>query len=294
MRGDSSSSAAGLVRKVASQLLHEPVEQVAGAEAVAGGDRRSARRGRARAARPPVARPPAGRSCWRRRSPAGPERRRRSASSASPGPRPLRASTTSRITSASSIAARACAWTARASSSVVGEVDAAGVDQVEAEPVPLALERPAVAGHARLGVGDRLAAAGQPVDQRALARRSGSRPPPPPGGGSARAPMAGSRRPPSGDPPLPRQRGDPLDDLIEREVRWCRCSTASSAARSGAVPPAPGRARPGLAIARSTSSTGSPVSPARRRARSSRRAVRKTLSGESGLTTVPMSRPSAT
>jgi hypothetical protein len=38
----------------------------------------------------------------------------------------------------------------------------------------------------------------------------------------------------------------------------------------------------------------SPVCAARRRARSSAEAVRKIFSGASGLTTVPMSRPSAT
>ncbi len=50
-----------------------------------------------------------------------------------------------------------------------GEVNPAGVDQVEAHAVPLALERLAVARHARLLVDDRLAAADEPVDQGRLA-----------------------------------------------------------------------------------------------------------------------------
>ena len=49
------------------------------------------------------------------------------------------------------------------------EVDAAGVDQLEAHAVPLALERLAVAGDARLLVDDGLAPADQAVDQRRLA-----------------------------------------------------------------------------------------------------------------------------
>jgi hypothetical protein len=40
--------------------------------------------------------------------------------------------------------------------------------------------------------------------------------------------------------------------------------------------------------------TSSPLSAARRRARSASDAVRNTFRGELGLTTVPMSRPSAT
>src|SRR5690606_14696494 len=50
-----------------------------------------------------------------------------------------------------------------------GEVDAAGVHEVEADPVPLALDRLAVAGHPGLVVDDGLAAAGEPVDERRLA-----------------------------------------------------------------------------------------------------------------------------
>ena len=50
------------------------------------------------------------------------------------------------------------------------QVDAAGIDQYQRDPVPLGLDLLAVAGHPRLGVRDGLAAAGEPVDQRALAR----------------------------------------------------------------------------------------------------------------------------
>ena len=52
---------------------------------------------------------------------------------------------------------------------LVLEVDAAGVDQLEGDPVPLGGEPLAVAGDPRLGRGHRLAPADQPVDQRALA-----------------------------------------------------------------------------------------------------------------------------
>ncbi len=52
---------------------------------------------------------------------------------------------------------------------LVGEVDAAGVEQLEGDAVPLTGDALAIAGDSRLGVGDRLAPAGQPVDQRALA-----------------------------------------------------------------------------------------------------------------------------
>ena len=51
----------------------------------------------------------------------------------------------------------------------VYKVDAAGVDQLEAEAVPFAFERPAVACDAGLGVGDCLAASSETVDQGALA-----------------------------------------------------------------------------------------------------------------------------
>ncbi len=52
---------------------------------------------------------------------------------------------------------------------LVGEVDAAGVEQLEGDAVPLAAHPLAVAGDAGLGVGDRLAPAGEAVDQGALA-----------------------------------------------------------------------------------------------------------------------------
>ena len=49
---------------------------------------------------------------------------------------------------------------------LVGEVDAAGVDQRERAPVPLAVELLAVARDPGALVHDRLARAGQPVDER--------------------------------------------------------------------------------------------------------------------------------
>ncbi len=92
--------------------------------------------------------------------------------------------------------------------------------------------------------------------------------------------------------PLAGQRDDSADDLFETES-VVSSSTASSAARRAPCSRSVSRASR-RRWASSTDSRSSPVSAARRRARSSSEAVRKTFSGASGLTTVPMSRPSAT
>ena len=78
----------------------------------------SARRGRARTARRPSGSSRRSRPCWRRRPPGRSARRRISATSASPWRSPARASRTSATASASAIASRACAWTARESESL--------------------------------------------------------------------------------------------------------------------------------------------------------------------------------
>ena len=98
----------------------------------------------------------------RRRAGSWPARRRRRAGRR--GRRPPAA-----IASASAIARRAWRLDVAGQLGLVLEVDAAGVDQVEGDPVPLAGEPLAVAGDAGLGRGDRLAAADQAVDQGALA-----------------------------------------------------------------------------------------------------------------------------
>ena len=82
---------------------------------------------------------------------------------------PVRASTTSTATSASpSACARLELDRAREAVALL-EVDAAGVDQQEAAPVPLRLDLLAVARHAGLLVHDRLARAAEAVDERRLA-----------------------------------------------------------------------------------------------------------------------------
>ena len=129
----------------------------------------AARRGRGRGTRARAAGRSASRSCWPRRPPAARPRRRMSAISSSPGRRPARASTTSSATSASASAARAWSWIETASGSSSLEVDAAGVDQREAPPVPLGRELLAVARDARALVDDRLARLREAVDERRLA-----------------------------------------------------------------------------------------------------------------------------
>ena len=102
-----------------------------------------------------------------------PDRRRRSASSSSPGVIPARASTTKSTRSASPIAARACSTIAACDRRRVDDVDAAGVDDREPLACPLADELLAVAGHARGLVDDGRARLRQPVDRASTCRRSG-------------------------------------------------------------------------------------------------------------------------
>ena len=172
----------------------------------------------------------------------------------------------------------------RARERVLGrEVDAAGVDELEPDPVPLALERLAVAGDPGLLVDDRLAPAGEPVDERRLADvgKADDR-------DSRRAAVAHHASPRSRASSATRSTtsstlepgGVDLDRVVGRPQRAVLALAVARVAL--------GLRREHLArrLARSRA--------ARRRARSSSVAVRKTFSGASGLTTVPMSRPSAT
>ena len=137
----------------------------------------------------------------------------------------------------------------------------------KATPVPLAAHPLAVAGDPRLGVGDRLAAAGEPVDQGALAdvgeADDGD-------GGQAHRPHGDVRprsRVPSGEPDRGRA-------TIRRRPGRARpvvsISTASSAARRALCSRVSSR-RSRSRWAASTASRSSPVCAARRRARSSAR-----------------------
>ena len=85
---------------------------------------------------------------------------------------------------------------------------------------------------------------------------------------------------------------DAADDLFEAEAGGVELDRVGGGAQGAVL--ALGVAGVAGRWAARTEATSSPVSAARRRARSSSEAVRKTFSGESGLTTVPMSRPSAT
>ena len=154
--------------------------------------------------------------------------------------------------------------------------------RLELAAVPVAVELLAVAGHPGLRVDDGLAPAGKPVDQGGLAdvREADD--------GDAGRP--GSSRQPS----LARASATTLrDDLVRDRGRSYR---ARSSRRPGAArrARARGRARRARAGRPGPASTARRSRAARRRARSASSATRKTLSGASGLTTVPMSRPSAT
>ena len=96
-------------------------------------------------------------------------RRSRSAISCSPGRAPARTSTTSSASVGVGEAGLRLLADRPGERVVVGEVDAAGVDQRERAPVPLALELLAVARDPRPLVHDRLARARQAVDERGLA-----------------------------------------------------------------------------------------------------------------------------
>ena len=203
------------------------------------------------------------------------QRRRRSASSSSPGRTPAWASMTN-IATARLVerGLRLLPDRARHRVRVLG-VEAARVDEGERPAVPLGRDLLAVARDARPLVHDGLAAARQAVDQRGLADVR----------------VADDR-----DLHARRRRGqltDARDDLVDASGRWCRARSRRRRARAG-CPPGRGRARRGRAARRAPSSTSAPSSAARRRARSVSSAVRKTFTSASGTTTVPMSRPSAT
>ena len=189
------------------QELGEPVEQVAGAAPVGGRDRDRL------AEAEPV-------ELGDRGSSAGPStlfattttgrsaRRRISATSASPWRRPARASSTIATASASAIASRAWPWTARESESSAARSTPPVSMSSNRTPVPLALERLAVAGDAGLLVDDRLAPADQPVDERRLADVGEA------DDGDPRQPR---RAPCSAEPALARQLDDPGDHLVDGE-----------------------------------------------------------------------------
>ena len=174
---------------------------------------------------------------------------------------------------------------------LVLEVDAAGVDQREAAPVPLAVELLAVARDPRALVHDRLAGAREAVDQRGLAHVRIAD-----DGDLHQASMTGRRRLPAQRSRASRgdARRDALDDRADVEAGACRASTAPGAARRGLC----ARVAVALVAHRLLGQHGRRrrrrARAARRRARSPGSAVRKTFSSASGATTVPMSRPSAT
>ena len=159
---------------------------------------------------------------------------------------------------------------------VVGEVDAAGVDQREAPAVPLGRDLVAVARDARALVHDRLARPAEAVDERATCRRSDSR-----------------RRRPSSSPG-PGELDDPRRRPRRSSGRSCRARRRRRRRRSGDARRAACRAGRGSAAPAARPRRRRRAASARRRARSSGAAVRKTLTSASGATTVPMSRPSAT
>ena len=207
--------------------------------------------------------------------------RRVFASSASPARRPARPSTTISTASASAIASRAWLCTSRASSASSSRSMPPVSISSKATPFHSQREPLAVAGDAGLGRGHGLAAADQAVDQGALADvgeaddgDGGQR-------GSSRRPRSRARR------------DDSADDLFQAERRWCRARPRPRR-RAGRRARARCRGRRGGAGRRAPTRSPRRSAAARRRARSSSEAVRKTFSGESGLTTVPMSRPSAT
>ena len=94
------------------------------------------------------------RPCSPRRSTGRPDRRRIWAISSSPAARPARASITRSTRSASSTACRACSATCGLHRRDVAGIDAAGVDQDERVPAPLAHDLVAVAGDPRRLVDD--------------------------------------------------------------------------------------------------------------------------------------------
>ena len=128
---------------------------------------------------------------------------------------------------------------------LVGEVDAAGVEQLEGDAVPLAAHPLAVAGDAGLGVGDRLPPAGEPVDQGALADVGEADDGDGRAAGSCEAPLAGE-----GD--------DAGDDLLPREAGGVDLDRVVGGSQ-GAVLAVLGRGASRSRCAASTAASSSPV-----------------------------------
>ena len=202
-----------------------------------------------------------------------------SAISSSPGRRPARASTTSIATSASASASRAWSWIETASGSSSSRSTPPVSISVKWRPFQSVGELLAVARDARALVHDRLARLGEPVDERGLARRWGSR-----------------RRRSSSD--LPR-----LDDAAWRSARRPRRSAEPGRVDGRRVGRrlVHGAVGGRVALVALAGARAAPWRGRRRRARRRgawrappREAVRNTFTAASGATTEPMSRPSAT
>ena len=179
------------------------------------------------------------------------------ATSASPGPRPARASTTWRITSASAIASRAWCWTERESESSAARSTPPVSIRVIGTPFHSVVDLLAVARDAGLGVGDRLAPAGEPVDQRALAgvRVADDR--------DLHDPV------PSSSPRSPAIAAIRSTTLVDAEARRVELDRVVGEPARGRRARARGRGRRGRAGRRERRRASSPASAARRRARSS-------------------------
>ena len=202
-----------------------------------------------------------------------PARRRRRA-------RPARASATIRTTSASAIPSRAWCWMSRASSSS----SARSMPPVSSSSKATPFHSVATRLRSRVTPGWAWVTASRPPASRLTRVLL-------PTLGKPTMATVGRLRDGSCHAPLVGERDDAGDDLVSGEAggveldrvvggRRAPCSRVASRRRGGAGRRGPPRS--------------SPLWAARRRARSSSEAVRKTFSGESGLTTVPMSRPSAT
>ena len=150
---------------------------------------------------------------------------------------------------------------------------------VKRAPVPVGLHLLAVARDARPARAPRSRACRTGGSRASTCRRSDSRRRRPSGGSSARAARTSSTiRSTTSSTVQPG--GVELDGVRRPAAAASARGSQSCASRS--------------AWSRSTVSTSVPSSAARRRARSSGSAVRKTFTAASGATTVPMSRPSAT
>ena len=157
---------------------------------------------------------------------------------------------------------RAWRWTSRGQLGLVGEVDAAGVDQLEGDAVPLAGDALAVAGDpgsawvtASRPPASRLTSVLLPTFGKPTTATVGC------GSGRSRA-IARHARPRSRARPTIRS-----DDLVQAGAPWCR-SRPRRRRRAGRRARASGRARRARAAPPAPSPRSSPVWAARRRARS--------------------------